>query len=486
MTLFLITTIILFKSYFGTDGCLSPDSTHYLALAQSLLDGNGMYTSSHSSSQDLIYFAIWPAGYPTLIAILSKLTGISVFWSSKLVNIILITGILLVFLKLFGKSAYAYGFILLFGSYIEIYSYTWSEAPFIFGLVIFAASISNLIKNQSSRSSEWFFHFLGVCLTSLILFFSRYIGAFSTGVIGILSLYFIFIKRNLKIGSALVSILILNGIIIFLYLYNNSIKTGYSTGIPRIPSPETNFELAHSLLKSFFSELIFPVANFSLHPLMILVLFSEVVILMLIAWFTRTSVQNYLKNRKIDTITVIFFLIGIIYLISIIMMRWLVHFDGFSFRLIAPGTFLIFISVLHSLELSFNKKHFRLLSLGILVIGFIAIFCQALYPAYKIKTPSYLENIEKIKADFKNIEARSFVVFGNKHLNYLRPDISVVNPKSLPYSNEMETLDDFLGRLGLRRHIYIQVPEKISDKKYHDSIIEFVQKYRAGEIIKIR
>ena len=163
---------------------------------------------------------------------MSKLTGISVFWASKLVNIVLIAGILFVFLKLFGKFAYIYGFILLFGSYIEIYRYTWSEAPFIFGLVIFAAAISKLVIDQPSTSNGWILSVLAIWLASLVMFFSRYIGAFSVGIVGILGLYFIFIKRNPKIGFALISASILNSIIVLAYLYNNGIKTGYSTGIP--------------------------------------------------------------------------------------------------------------------------------------------------------------------------------------------------------------------------------------------------------------
>ncbi len=251
LTLILIATSILIKSYFTTDGYLSPDSTAYLELSQNLVNGKGLYISGDgTTSQDLTYFSIWPAGYPLLIAVFSKLTGISVFWASKIVNIVLVSGILLMFLSLFGKFAYAYGFIILFGSYIDIYSYTWSEAPFIFALVFFAAATSKLMLNQSSKNIGFLSPLFGIWLASLMLFLFRYIGVFSVGIIGILSLYFIFIKRNIKIGLSLISVSMLNSMIIFLYLCNNFYKTGYITGMPRIPSPETHFELASALLKS--------------------------------------------------------------------------------------------------------------------------------------------------------------------------------------------------------------------------------------------
>jgi len=482
-----MTIIILFKSYFNTDGYLSPDSTNYLALAQSLLDGKGLYTSSSgSNSQDLNYFAIWPAGYPMLIAFFSKLTGLSVFWASKLTNIILIFGILAIFFKFFGKFAYAYGFILLFGSYIEIYSFTWSEAPFIFGLVFFATAISKLIQNQSSKTSKWFPYFIGICLASLALFFSRYVGIFSTGIIGILSLYFI-LKRKFKIGSALIVSLIFNGIVVFGYLYNNINKTGYYTGIPRIPAPETNFELTYSLFKSFVSEFVFPLASLGALGIKLLVLALLCQIIILTVWFARSSVKDYFKNRKFDTICMTFFGVGVIYLIMIITMRWLVHFDGFSYRLIAPGTLLIFIGFLRHLELSLNKKDFKSLSISIFFIAFMALFCQGLYSTVRqisLGKISYFENIGKIKKDYKDIETRSVVVFGDIHLKYLRPDISMAYPKKLP--SQKENFNRFLSSLDQKRHVYIKIPEKINADIYDKSVIDFVEKYQVGDIIKIR
>lgn len=261
------------------------------------------------------------------------------------------------------------------------------------------------------------------------------------------------------------------------------IETGYSTGMPRIAAPETHFELIYSLLKTFFCELVFPVAHLGSKKILFLILFVQLLVIFLAVYFAKLSVHNYLENRKIDAIVVIFFLVGIIYLLSIITIRWLTQFDGFSYRLIAPGTFLIFVAILRHLELSFNPKDFKLLSLGILTISFISIFCSAIYPVVRqiyLQKQNHFENAKKIMSDFEDIKSGSIIVFGDYKLKYLRPDIL------LPYYDQKEEFNYFLNRLNPNRQVYIQIPDKIDPCCYHISVIEFVSKYKPGEIVKIR
>jgi len=186
MIFIMMAVAIVVKSYFDLNGYLSPDSSNYLKLAQNLLVGNGYYVSAYGvTGQEREFFAIWPAGYPTLIFLTAKLTGLSVFLASKFLNIILIGVILAIFRSLFKHNAYVYGLILLFSAYIEIFSYTWSETLFITALVWFATSIYLFIKNPERVTLLYF----SIMVASLLLFMSRYIGAFSFGLIGLLGLY---------------------------------------------------------------------------------------------------------------------------------------------------------------------------------------------------------------------------------------------------------------------------------------------------------
>ena len=84
-------------------------------------------------------------------------------------------GIILgIFRNLFKHNAYVYGLILLFSSYIEIFSLAWSETIFIVALVWFATSVYLFIVNPKRISLLYF----SIMMASLLLFMTRYIGAF--------------------------------------------------------------------------------------------------------------------------------------------------------------------------------------------------------------------------------------------------------------------------------------------------------------------
>ncbi|WP_153304248.1 glycosyltransferase family 39 protein [Desulfovermiculus halophilus] len=190
---------IVIQSYLNPNGFLSPDSTNYLSVAKNLLNGDG-YVLGHDLRREP--FAVWPVGYPTLIFIVAKISNLSVFWASKLTNILLILGILITIRKTFRRQSYLYALVLFFSSFICIYSYTWSETLFIFLLLLFCLSIYSLLKTEKPNN----FNYILIFLTSISLFMSRYIGAFSFGVIAILALYYLFIENNKKRSIKLILI----------------------------------------------------------------------------------------------------------------------------------------------------------------------------------------------------------------------------------------------------------------------------------------
>ena len=295
MIFIMMAVAIVVKSYFHPDGYLSPDSTNYLKLAQNLLEGNGYYVSAYGSTgQDRELFAAWPVGYPTLIFVVAKLTGLSVFWASKFLNIIFIGIILGIFRYLFKHNAYVYGLILLFSAYIEIFSFTWSETIFIVALVWFATSVYLLIVNPKRISLLYF----SIMAASLLLFMSRYIGAFSFGLIGLLGLYYGAIKKDKSKSFILIGIAVINIGIMILYLHHNYTETGFSTGVKRIPSSETNLQLFYFLLKGMVSEALIPIQVMSRNGMM--VFFAQFSIIGLLLWKHRNNIlqTNITTNRN--------------------------------------------------------------------------------------------------------------------------------------------------------------------------------------------
>ncbi|MDT8417655.1 MAG: hypothetical protein RQ864_07590, partial [Lutibacter sp.] len=252
ITIFFVMTItILLKSYFNPSGYLSPDSIYYLSLAQNLLDNYSFYIYGPNMKIEL--FAVWPVGYPFLIFLTAKITSLSVFFASKLLNILFIGLVLFFFKKLFNKNAYLYGLIFLFASLIQIYTYSWSESVFIFCLVWFSTSIYELLARTKKNPGIY----LSILFSSLFLFLSRYIGAFSFGVIGLIGLYYLFVKKDKSRSIILISIALINLSLMSIYLHHNFIISGYITGLHRYFAPATNIHLLEMLLKSIISEILF-------------------------------------------------------------------------------------------------------------------------------------------------------------------------------------------------------------------------------------
>ena len=54
--------------------------------------------------------------------------------------------------------------------------------------------------------------------------------------------------------------------------------------------------------------------------------------------------KNHLKKLSYFSIEFVFFITGASYLLGMIIIRWIFYFDEYSFRILGPGTFLIFVS----------------------------------------------------------------------------------------------------------------------------------------------
>jgi len=479
---------IVVKSYFNLDGYLSPDSSNYLKLAQNLLVGNGYYVSAYGiTGQEREFFAIWPAGYPTLIFITAKLTGLTAFWASKLLNIFLIGVILGIFRALFKHNAYVYGLILLFSAYLEIFSYTWSETLFITALLWFSTSIYLFIVSPKQTTLLYF----SIMLSALLLFTSRYIGAFSFGLIGLLGLYYSVVKRDRIKAVILISIAIVNIGIMFLYLYHNYTETGFPTGMKRIPSPETNLQLFYMLLKAMIAETLIPIQSMSTKAIM--VFFVQFPIFGFLLWKYRKNIlrTNNSTNQQPITLSFVLGTIGLVYLFFIILMRWVSQFDGYGYRLLAPGSFLLFIGIIFFTQQRGTKQFFNVLKGFLLLFAVLSYLLNVPYKVWKSSTlnSTYFQAIEVLKEKYADVEKDSVIVFAPVHINYLYTDMRRRSPYSLPYRPYKEKWSDFLRRVNPQntKNVYLSVPEyKLPSEKYDQSVVDFVRKYNEGTLVKIQ
>ncbi len=485
---------IFTKSFFNYNGYITPDSAGYLALAQNLVEGNGFYVySSYIPSNERSFFAVWPVGYPVLIFLVAKISGISVFLASKIVNIIFIGGSLLLFRKLFIKNAYLYSLIFFAATFILIFTLTWSEVPFIFGLLWFSTAVYYFSLNTNSKLLIF-----NLLTSSLFLFLSRYIGAFSIGFIGIMSIFYLG-KRDYKTSFKLILVSFVGFSMIALYLYHNYLETGYPTGTVRLPAPETNFELLKMLIRALLVELniirtpggphITNTFKFSAWFVLQLGFFIY------LFWKTKDYIHDINKKKEKYHLYKYFVFVGITYFFCIVIIRWHTHFIGFYYRFLGPASFLFFIAFVNYVESKYPEKVFQKLRI------FIVITCIASYlinvPLITIKMyllsdeKTYYGKISELKDLYSNVPQNSVIVFPNIHSYYLRTDLIGLEPLCPGLvSTKKESMQEFLIRINKlfpEKEVYFQIKDNNPCKDtYHKSIIEFVDNNQGKEFVKIK
>ena len=158
-----ITAYVAFwEGCFGACSCTT-DGVYYMRFAERML-GNGCADG---------WFAAWPVGYPTVLAVVRGITGIDVFVASKVVGVVMCASMLLLFLR-FGGNAFpllAIGLVNL--AFLKIWRGTLSEQCFIPALVLAAFVISDSRRGMRVKKiASW-------AILFLLAFMFRYVGVFA-------------------------------------------------------------------------------------------------------------------------------------------------------------------------------------------------------------------------------------------------------------------------------------------------------------------
>lgn len=475
--LILITASILLKSIFDENGYLPSDANNYLALAQNLIENGNFYVYSGLGPEKTFY-AIWPVGYSIFILIIAKITGLSVFWASKALNILLISIILIYFKYIFKRNAYAYGAVLLFASFLEIFSSSLSEAPFIALLIIFAGSIH--IVTQEIKPT--FAQYITLFVSSILLFLTRYIGAFSFILLALFGFFFLVKKEHGKgfifmLGSAVCAATA------FAYLYHNFAVTGYFTGMPRIPAPESSFELIKSLIEAVIQQFIPYVVRNTKGNILFLAIYPA-----LLFFIIKNKKDVFRDGDDHNTLAAIFFIVGMSYFFALAALRWTSHFDNFCYRLLAPASILIFIAAINLIETSITTQYFNRFKQLLLVIGCFSWCFDVPYRTFTdYKTPLFAEKISSLQKDYSAVASGDIVVFGPVNLQFLRTDLILASPFTRPYASYNEKWSDFIGRINPQKNkqVYLAKIDDTSLEKYDQTVKDFVNGHKQDTLIKL-
>ncbi len=483
--IFIVLSLAIFlKSYYNTDGYLSPDSTNYLRLAQNIIEGNGFEVGAYYHiDKSREYFAIWPVGYPVLIFFTAKITGLSVFWASKLLNILIIGLILITFRILFKEKSWIYALILFMASFQHIFTFTWSEAPFILFLFWFAIALFYFITKSEIHPKLN----IAIAFLSLSLFLLRYIGFFSFLVLGLMGVIFLFINKRkafILIGISLVNILLAE-----LYLYNNYIKTDFLTGAKRVWATESSLEKISMISKGIIQEFLIPFTDLTLKTSFFL-LFEILILFILIHFTDKKKILSKIKtNENSFKFILLFLFIGISYWISLIFLRWRFYFDDLDYRLLGPGTFIFWIIIIYVLLNYTSKKVRKIFIISLILLSLVSFTYNTLYILHLdvSKNKPYNSNIARLTKKYKTLPKASAVIFGNKHIIYIRTDIIDVQPYHFKDSIK---LNDLIKKLNKFNNIYMEIPKDkrtIDDIKQLDpSVFSFIEQNKKREIVKIK
>lgn len=362
-----IVAITLFRIDIHGSGYLTPDSEAYLELAQNLNSGYGPYTIGAEGKRE--YFIIWPLGYPLLISLISAVSGLNVFWASKVLNLLLIGGSFL----LLRQLSYKYSFVLasVYGAYtlMEVYSFTWSEGAFLAGLLLLAYFINQVwLGKHVGRYSSL------ISVTCISLFLIRYIGAFSVGVPLLLALY---LHHRHKHEESIKLFIATAVAIIFYcaYLYLNYVLAGSIVGTGRFDAETESIGafmvmLSKGLLNEF---LIIREYRPSNQPDYLLYVTALLQLLVLV--YVSTQIRkhyNFWQELQSNSFSIICLSIAFLYLVAILTLRSLSHFDDLDYRLLSPFSLLTLIGLLYTF-VCLPDKHQEIIRAKYVVFGFFVV-----------------------------------------------------------------------------------------------------------------
>lgn len=305
-------------------GYLSPDSWFYMLIAEGLRHGKGC--AMHGA-----YLGVYPCGYPLALALTAPAADhATLMVSSKITNLLLLTGSFWFTWKA-SRNILVATTLALNPITLLIALYTWSENLELFCTCGVFYALARLNDSEASRPriGDWKRDILPVIRHDLksqvLLALFLTLGCFTRYFFGPFA-FLLFVAAWLSYGRML-ALRALPAFAVAAIAYAgyqgfNLLMTGYTTGMPRVPAPES----AYYIVKTFFDA----VQHDGMHGL------KALAILLVLSWpliaFTRDRAA---KDRHAGAMMILYAGIAFIGLAFVLRARTL--FDPFDTRTIGFG-----------------------------------------------------------------------------------------------------------------------------------------------------
>ncbi len=321
----------------------SPDSAVYLHIATDF---------SH-------YDGTFPIGYPTLIRLVSELTGLEPLWASKVLNLLVIGGSGALWVKRLGAERAAWLLsVWLLGQFVKIMAFTWSETAF---LVLLAEGVWAIfqVKNQSDSAGT-----IRLLIGLIALFLVRYVGAFMIVVV------LIAFRKRPKIAAAALALCAF----IISYFWINQQVTGSVWGSSRLGPVEPPGALAGLFGRALLNEVL--IRDFLPgYPtgLAWLGLIGQTGWLLFAGW-SVAKIPKPVVSPQTRQLARLFLLAGVVYVAVLFALRSISPFDAPNARLMAPATFCaLWAGLLWLTEQPDYQQRLRWYWLGLILMSWIGL-----------------------------------------------------------------------------------------------------------------
>ena len=350
--------------YVGHDGFTTFDSFVYLHNAQNLASfTSNFYT--HPFKGNVQFNTVWPLGYPLVIGLIANITTINFFLSSKIVNWLAWVACLALMYRINPKKSWFLSLFLLNGTYIKLFSYTWSEALFVTTELYFL----HILYLSYIRAFNWRY-FATLSVAMMLLFLFRYIGVFSIFTSVILSVWCLYRGSYVKMKAYLAVSLTTSAFVVCYFVWNYSISgyfTGHAGRLTEVPTAAKFVNIAEALFNELLIIKDLDRETYSLDVLFVVGLIFQVAIVAycIYQWrksFTNTTDTTFLKIGILLSGSYLFVMLGI----------WLFSdLESLYFRYMAPFSFPLFLAILNWIaqpqnHLFFKKVKYYLIALFLL------------------------------------------------------------------------------------------------------------------------
>lgn len=448
----------------SADGATGADGAAYLRLADHLAGGGNVDNLPAATRSGTERFAVWPPGYPMLVAVVQALTGLSAWASARVTNLLslLALGALLHrWVPDRGQLAMA---MLITGSGIRMAAHTASELPFLVAMV----ALSALLSTHTRSPTQW--TWVGLALVTAALFFLRYLGLFAVGVLGVVALAQF---RRPKLAASVALAAVPTVVLAWMWLLKNQLVTGHMTGMQRTPAPESLLTLGVSLARAGMAELIVPVSLISTRP-------DHLAALALGIAGTGWALWTCRRERPVLSPEAPYAaLVGGSYLAALIGLRFTRHFDLFGWRLLFPGVALLLLAVGLSLRSTVATRR------AVVGLASLSILCQVGLAA--TDGGRWSTTRDATLARYADLEPGCIVGPHDVHLPFLRPDLRTALPRIAPYGVP-EPVDAFRERLSVSpgRCRVLEVRHDVREDRHHASWMWLKAEHDDGRRIGVK